>query len=193
MRVALELFATRGLEGVGIREIVSAAGLKNLSAVRYYFGSKDALIREVIIAGAEVAETWRREQLEALLARGQHSLREVLRIMVGPGGGEGSFSHLYIRLLATVVLNNPELNPRRLAPALTRTGYDACWLEAQRFLKHIPANTRKKRFEYLAILILSTVATRAVEACNSGREALWASPRDLEYFLDALEGLLNGP
>lgn len=44
---ATELFATKGMENVSLRELTAAAGV-NLAAVNYHFGSKDALCEAVL-------------------------------------------------------------------------------------------------------------------------------------------------
>jgi AcrR family transcriptional regulator len=41
------LFAERGLDGVALREVSSAAGNANNSAVHYHFGSKDRLVQAI--------------------------------------------------------------------------------------------------------------------------------------------------
>ena len=43
-RIARQLFAERGVDGVTVRDIAEASGQKNHAAVAYYFGSKDALL-----------------------------------------------------------------------------------------------------------------------------------------------------
>jgi len=48
MLAAEELFAERGFESVSLRDITTEA-LANVAAVNYYFGTKDALIDELII------------------------------------------------------------------------------------------------------------------------------------------------
>jgi AcrR family transcriptional regulator len=48
IEVAERLFAERGLDGVSLRQIATEAGTSNNSAVRYHFGSKDALITAII-------------------------------------------------------------------------------------------------------------------------------------------------
>ena len=50
--VALRLFAEKGIDGVTVRQIAEAAGQKNHAVVGYYFGSKEALVRELIVDGA---------------------------------------------------------------------------------------------------------------------------------------------
>jgi AcrR family transcriptional regulator len=48
IEVAERLFAERGLDGVSLRQIATEAGTSNNSAVRYHFGSKDALVTAII-------------------------------------------------------------------------------------------------------------------------------------------------
>lgn len=48
IEVAERLFAEHGLDGVSLRQIATEAGTSNNSAVRYHFGSKDALVTAII-------------------------------------------------------------------------------------------------------------------------------------------------
>ena len=48
MRAAEVLFATRGIEGVSLREINRAAGQSNTGAVQYHFGDREGLVQGVI-------------------------------------------------------------------------------------------------------------------------------------------------
>jgi AcrR family transcriptional regulator len=45
--VALDLFGRQGISATSTREIIKAAGLKNPSAISYYFGSKAKLIEDL--------------------------------------------------------------------------------------------------------------------------------------------------
>lgn len=47
LEAARELFALRGVSGVGIRDIASKAGMNHALIIRY-FGSKDALVSEIL-------------------------------------------------------------------------------------------------------------------------------------------------
>ena len=46
---AERLFAQHGLDGVALRQIAVTAGSANKSAVQYHFGSKDALVRAILV------------------------------------------------------------------------------------------------------------------------------------------------
>jgi len=46
---ARRLFAQRGIDGVTVREIVAASEQKNSGSLHYYFRTKDALVRELIV------------------------------------------------------------------------------------------------------------------------------------------------
>ena len=69
-QVALRLFAEKGVDGVTVREIAAAAGQKNHGAVSYYFGSKEALVRALVMDGAMALERERNAALDGLEAQG---------------------------------------------------------------------------------------------------------------------------
>ena len=48
---AERLFAEQGLDGVSLRQLAAAAGNANKSAVRYHFGSKEAIALDLYIEG----------------------------------------------------------------------------------------------------------------------------------------------
>ncbi len=65
MDAASELFTERGVQATSVAEIGARAGLSR-GAVNFHFGSKDALIGEIV---AELVDNWERFTLSPLLER----------------------------------------------------------------------------------------------------------------------------
>lgn len=84
---ATALFASRGFDGVSLREITSKAKA-NVAAVNYHFGGKDRLIEEVLRTMFEpiASERTRRlDELDAAAARGRKpTAAQVVRIIIEP-------------------------------------------------------------------------------------------------------------
>ena len=84
-QAAMRLFAERGTDGVTVREIARAAGQLNHGAVGYHFGSKDALIREIVADGARIIDQRRNARLDLLeAAGGPFTVREVIDTIIYP-------------------------------------------------------------------------------------------------------------
>jgi len=83
---AERLLAERGLAGVSLRAVTSAAGV-NLAAVNYHFGSKEALVGALLRRRIEPMNRARLEQLDQLEARGADEppqLEDVLEAFIAP-------------------------------------------------------------------------------------------------------------
>ena len=114
-------FADHGYAGTSLREIVQRASVTQ-ALVTYYFGSKDALFKEVFLRrGREIAQK-REEALRALRAKGKPlDLRDVVACYLGPAlemrrTREG---RAFIRLQARM-----HTEPPRFAERLRREVYD---------------------------------------------------------------------
>jgi AcrR family transcriptional regulator len=85
MRAAEKLISERGMENVSIRNIVSAAGQKNESALQYHFKNLTGLIDEILNQRSAQAEARRANLIEALLAHTPDpALRDICMLMVQP-------------------------------------------------------------------------------------------------------------
>lgn len=85
MRAAERLIAERGIGSVTIRDIVSAAGQKNESALQYHFGSLQGLIRALHADRDREIQARREILLDELRTQtGKPSLRQLCRLMVEP-------------------------------------------------------------------------------------------------------------
>src|SRR5947208_7776836 len=79
------LFARHGVDAVTVQQIVAAAGQRNNAALHYHFGSRDELIRQMVVDGAAVLEARRQEMLREMEARGgPSSIRDITLVLVVP-------------------------------------------------------------------------------------------------------------
>lgn len=62
--IAERMFNERGLDGVSMRDVASAAGQRNNSAVQYHFGSRDGLVVAVLRRRMTGIDADRRQRLE---------------------------------------------------------------------------------------------------------------------------------
>lgn len=80
---AEELFATRGIDAVSVRDITVAANA-NIAAINYHFGSKRGLIDAIVARRADALGRRRAELLDALDGAGPVDLRDLIGAMVLP-------------------------------------------------------------------------------------------------------------
>jgi AcrR family transcriptional regulator len=78
LRTAERLFAEYGIEAVSPRQIALAAGQLNQSAIRYHFGTKEALIEALLARRIAEINRRRRAMISALEAEGRHDDRHAL-------------------------------------------------------------------------------------------------------------------
>jgi AcrR family transcriptional regulator len=187
LNAGLALFAHHGVDGVGVRQITTRAGVKNLSAIRYYFGSKEGLVEAIMLDGARAFEEWRSARLQTLLQRGAPSARELMSLMLGPGPEDGMNTDYFI-LLSALLLHKPAFVPWRLEPSITKHGSDACWKHLKRHATNVSERILEQRREYISYCIVYTLARRAASS-----DRCWSSKLERERFIDALLGMLTAP
>lgn len=65
IETAERLFATEGVYGVSLREIVRASGARNVTALQYHFGDRHGLLRAVLERHRAEVESARHALLDA--------------------------------------------------------------------------------------------------------------------------------
>ncbi|MGH3380272.1 MAG: TetR/AcrR family transcriptional regulator [Actinoallomurus sp.] len=109
IETAERLFATEGVNGVSLREIVRASGARNVTALQYHFGDRRGLLRAVLERHHREIEAARHALLDVYEAgeqEGVHALsaalvRPLAAKLAHPGG------RAYLRILGELV-NRPE-------------------------------------------------------------------------------------
>jgi len=194
---ARRLFATRGIDGVSVREIVAASQQKNGGSLHYHFGTKEALVRELIIDGAKFIDDRRNaifDQMEK--DRRRPGLREIIEILVWPStnldekeGGEGS----YIRFINVLQANHRGIFMEAL-DGRWNSGYMKCINHLQQILSDIPQPLLNQRLVFMGIYLTSAMAAREASLDDrQGSHPFWVTPTTMENFIDTMENLLRGP
>lgn len=187
------LFARHGVEGVTVQQIVAAAGQRNNAALHYHFGSKEELIRQLIVDGAEVLEGRRQDMLQAMEVRGgPKSIREVVLILVMPVVelADDPRWRGYIRFTSNLQASDRET----LRAALNNkwnAGYVACFAHLKRMIP-LPAELVEQRLTLFAIYANAILSAReeALEKLRSKKNRLWDKRYTIENILDTLEATL---
>lgn len=182
MLAAEECFAEQG-PGVALRDIASAAGQRNNSAVHYHFGSRDGLIEAVI--------EWRTAEMEA--AR--------VQMLADAAGTELDLDDL-VRILAEPMLTTPYsqqsthyarfVEQVRTHPAVAGAVRDDRWPAVRKVttmiaerLEHLPRSARRQRIAAMSTALFALAADRE-RARAEGRRHL-----GVDELVRMLTGLLT--
>lgn len=158
LRQAERLFARRGLYQVQVREIVQAAGQRNVSALNYHFGSREGVLDAILSRHGDPTDVARGELL-AVVGRDAMS-RDLVAALVVPYA-----AHLatpegrdYLRIVAqlTATFSNWRV------PA---SGTGPCLVEILSILEQRPSHLseplRRERIVELIMLMTSAMSERA--------------------------------
>ncbi len=191
---AQRLFANRGIDGVTVRDIATAAGQKNPAAVGYHFGSKEALIRELIVDGAKIIDVRRNDELDALeQSGGPCSISQIVDILIYPSVNLASHDETdtYNRFLRMLTMSHRDVFDDALEDRWN-SGYQRC-------LKHLralmPAKSRtiqNQRFIFLESYLGGVLSARETRLDDSSRtHATWNDTSTLAHFAATISCMLE--
>ena len=156
---AEQLFAERGIDGVSLREVASAAGQANNAAVHYHFKSRQGLVAAIFAYRVAQMDRIRSEMLRRLVAAGQErDLRALLCVLLLPHVelvDEGG-THPHARFLGQYVT--------RYRPAgMPHVEADSSSAESLMKVTHLiydrlgflPRELARKRLELITLLFLN--------------------------------------
>lgn len=194
MRAAEHLFARHGIDGTTLREINRLAKQRNPSAVHYHFGSKEGLVRAILIRHQEVVELEAGQRLDDLsVAEGKASVRDLIEAMVRPLCCEldSASGRDFLRIVPPFI-TQMEANLRQgVTRPVTSESARLLRLLAAR-LDHLPEPIRWERLVAYSVVLTSLMAERARQL-----ESREPTPLDAEQFvvhlLDMTEAVITAP
>ena len=114
---AEKLFAEIGYAGVAVREIAALAGV-NLGSIPYYFGTKENLLKEVLLRRVVPLRKERGERLDAVIrGSSKPKVEDILRAILEPAF-RASREHSVYRKLAGRLATDPTPEVRKVMDEL---------------------------------------------------------------------------
>lgn len=192
-QIACRLFAGRGVDGVTVREIAEAAGQKNHAAVGYHFGSKEALIRELVLDGARLIDERRNAALDGLEREDRVSVRAVCEVLIRTSIElEGSgLEDSYNRFVVMLAMTHRDV----LMAALDgrwNSGYQRCLDHLRRLMPAMAAARKTERLVFVGAYLGSVLAGREAALADASREhPTWGSPEALDNFATTMAAIVE--
>ncbi|MFC0589367.1 TetR family transcriptional regulator [Novosphingobium aquiterrae] len=192
--VALRLFAQRGIDGVTVRQIAAAAGQKNHAVVGYYFGSKEDLIRAVIVDGARRIDDQRNAWLDAVeAAGGPRSVGEVIeglvRTSLDPDPPE--WGECYNRFVVGLGLAHRMVFMDALE-GRWNSGYQRCFEHVRQLMPRVARKELNQRLLFMGSALGAILAAREAELADRSRpHPTWSADATLTRIARSLTAMVE--
>jgi len=194
---AERLFAEKGIDNVSLREINRAAGQKNVAALHYHFGTREALLEAIFERRMSGINRRRVAMLDAIAASGAPAgPRAVVEALIMPLAEQldpAADGGHYIRFLAQAI-SDPGVDVGELVRDKFDHGMERIRRLAREMLVDLPAEIVDQRMQLAAGHMVQALADKA-RRISSGRHADRA--RDSALFvanlIDTIAGALSAP
>jgi AcrR family transcriptional regulator len=195
-RVARRLFAERGIRPVSVREIAREAGQRNQGAVAYHFGTKEALVVELLTEGAERIETRRRAMLEAMEAQGgPATLEEAVAAIVMPSASfsdeDAEYGSHFNRFLLQLDAADSRFVDRHLEGRWSEA-YQHCLDHLRRLMPGLTRADQNRRLLFLGAYVSGLLAKREEMMADAAQaHPTWRAPATLADIIRTASALLQ--
>lgn len=189
---AQRLFALRGVDGVTVQEIVSAAGQRNNASLHYHFGSKMDLLTELVIDGARLIDANRQGMLDRLEAEGALSVRTLLEALAQPllELGSQTGQRTYIRMIANLQLSERTFL-REVLGDTWNAGYRRCLAHLERLLPYLPRPVLEQRLSLVGIYGSAIWAAWEAAQDSETPNRFWGPAHTISNVMDTLQAALE--
>jgi AcrR family transcriptional regulator len=190
---AEELFGEHGINAVSLREIGAAAGQRNNNAVRYHFGDKDQLVRELLSERIAQVEVMREQMVREMGDLSRYGLEDLLRVLWRPLTDLSirSGHHCFIRfLLAYQVQTGGAAHPISVDPLHHKTS-DQLMTAIYDQLSHVPIERLRYRMSLVAMMFWAAVAQHDHALLSKNKR--WSKNFSFDETLAMACSALNAP
>jgi AcrR family transcriptional regulator len=183
---AERLFAMHGVDGVPLRQIGTAAGMGNKSAVQYHFGSKEALL-EAILASRLEHLTRRRILLEArMLVDDLRSVVEAHQLpLMELAEDEQCY---YLPFLEQLLHHRGPEHPLETLPATHVQSHQAYVERVGDLIDQVPQRLRDIRIDQASLMCVHACADRHRDLVSGSPTLSYAE--HVSHLLDGLVAFL---
>lgn len=174
---ARRLFSQRGIDGVTVRDIVAAGGQRNAASIFYYFGTKEALVHELIVDGAKRIDERRNAAFDALERRASPpNLRTVVATLIATSfndaddPSEPANEQTYLRFIAMLLTSHRGLFLDAVGQRWNR-GFLRGLAHIRRLLPKIAPAVLDQRLVFMLIFLGNVLAAREAALADPTRQA----------------------
>jgi AcrR family transcriptional regulator len=193
---AERLFAERGIDAVSLREINEAAQQGNTAALHYHFGSRDALLSEILARHMPAFRSRREELLTRAEARGALvTLRDVAEAVVMPVADAvlSGASGLAFARIAEQVLSDPSRSAAELADLFGASTAERTAALLQAWCADLPPAVMQARLTLAVSTIVHALADRARLTMPPRRRRLPSQRLFVSNLVDVVAAMLIAP
>jgi AcrR family transcriptional regulator len=196
--VAQQLIAEHGVDGISIRDIIIAAGQRNMASLYYYFRSKEELIKELVYDANQVMEGTRTDYLAKLEEIGEPlTVRQIVHVILSGGAkldpSQGGRNATIMRFFGAVTQTHRHLFEEAIGGQISPTSLKCMELLRQQ-LGHIPPAIVNQRLMFLWFSATSVLIAREEGLAAGGAQRdYWSQPGTYLNILDFMCGALQAP
>jgi AcrR family transcriptional regulator len=191
---AAQLFAERGIDNVSTAEIVRSANQRNVSAVRYHFGSRDEVLRAVLARHVPDIADRRRQLLEHARSQPADDVRSAAEAIVRPlteFAQRGWRERAYLQIGSELTGSMDRVSPEIRSLMAKTVGHQA-WKVFRDRCREVPTDLWRVRQEICIVFIGRAAADRA-QLEKGGRRAILSDDRFVGNLLDMVVGAMTAP
>ncbi|WP_188761180.1 TetR/AcrR family transcriptional regulator [Sandarakinorhabdus glacialis] len=194
-RTARRLFSERGVRGITVREIAQAAGQRNQGVVTYYFGTKENLLAEILVDGAERIEARRRVHLARLEADGgPHRVADAVAAIVLPSAEfvdeDADYGSNFNRYLFRLTVYDSAFVDRTLDGRYNE-GYRRCLSHLRRLMPGSSRQVQSRRLVFLGSYLGPLLAQREAMLADTADHPTWQSDEMLADIIRTAAAILE--